>query len=308
MRAPGEHYLFAERLSLALLRKGGVVLLEHVQRVAALVGVDVGHHSARVVRRPVVAVDEARLHAVLLELLEENGVRIGPVDAHSRADEALLDLVLHRGRARLEDRVEVPEARRLLCACGRLDGLARAERVLVKPCVPLLSELVDRRADAARGGGRQVLGRAARRKVNVLEWLVLQFLEHRHPLVVGQFEHLRGCGDLAAHLAYEAVLADGHELGERPLDVAGAERLVELAARPEHRVEGVGPERAVFFLEGLLEGLHRRVVDVLPLREEEVAEARGRVLAFAADDYVAVSVTRLADRSPECFKRDCHFV
>ena len=94
VRAPGEHDLLAQRLVLALLRKGGVVLLEHVQRVAALVGVDVGHQSPRVVRRPVVAVDEARLHAVRLELLEEDGVRIGPVDAHSRAEKALLDLVL----------------------------------------------------------------------------------------------------------------------------------------------------------------------------------------------------------------------
>ena len=179
--------------------------------MAALVGVDVGHQSARVVRRPVVAVDEARLHAVLLELLEENGVRIGPVDVHSRADEALLDLVLHRGRACLEDRVEVREARRLLCARGRLDGLARTKRVLVKACVTLLTELVDRRVDAARGGGRQVLGRAARRKVNVLVSVVDKLLVHRLPIVDGQFEHLRRCGYLAVHLAYEAVLADGDE-------------------------------------------------------------------------------------------------
>ena len=306
VRAPCEHYLFAERLALALLREGRVLLLQLFEGGAALVGVDVGHHSARVVRRPVVAVDEARLHAVRLELLEEDGVRIGPVDAHSRADEALLDLVLDGGRARLENRVEVPEARRLLCARGRLDGLARTKRVLVKACVTLLTELVDRRVDAVRGGRRQVLGRAARRKVNVLEWLVLQFLEHRHPLVVGQFEHLRGGGDLAVNLAYEAVLADGHELGERLLDVAGAQRLVELAARSKDRVEGVGSERAVFLLEGLLEGLHRRVVGGLPLGEEVVAEARGSVLPLSADDYVAVSVMRLADQTAECINIQWH--
>ncbi len=211
VRASGEHYLFAERLALALPGEGGILRLEIFKCGTALVGVDVSHKSARVVRRPVVAVDEARLHAVRLELLEKDGVRVGPVDAHSRADQALLDLVLDGGRARLENRVEVPEARRLLCARGSLDGLARTKRVLVKACVTLLTELVDRRADTARGGGRQVLGSTARRKVDVLEWLVLQFLEHRLPLVVGQLEHLRRGGDLAVHLAYEAVLADGNE-------------------------------------------------------------------------------------------------
>ena len=122
VRAPGEHDLFAQRLALALLREGGVVLLEHVQRVATLVRVDVGHHAARIVRRPVVAVDEARLHAVRLELLEEDGVRLGPVDAHARADQAFLDLILHGGRARAEDSGEIAKARRLPGACGRLDG------------------------------------------------------------------------------------------------------------------------------------------------------------------------------------------
>ena len=299
VRAPGEHYLFAERLALALLRKGGVVLLEHVQRVAALVGVDVGHQSPRVVRRPVVAVDEARLHAVLLELLEENGVRIGSVDAHSRADQAFLDLVFNGCRTRLEDRGEVPEAGRLFCACGSLDRRARAERVGVETFILLLAELVDRRAEASRGSGRDVLRRAARREVDTFKWFGFQFLEHLLPLGIRELEHLRRGGDLAVHLAKEAVLADGHEGGERPLDVAGAERLVELAARSEHGVEGVGAERAVFVLERRLEGLHRRVVDGLPLREEEVAEARGRVLSLAADGYVAVSVARLVNQTAE---------
>ena len=291
--------LLAQRLALALLREGGVVLLEYIQRVAALVGVDVRHEPARVVRRPVVPVDEARLHAVRLELLEEDGVRVGPVDSHSRADQALLDLVLHRGRARIENRVEVSESGRLLCARGRLDGLARTKSVLVKACVTLLAELVDRRVDAARGGSRKVFRRAARREIYALERFVAKFLAHRLLVVGRELQHLGGGVQLADHLAYEAVLADGHEGGERPLDVAGAERLVELAARPEDRVEGVGPERAVFVLERRLEGLHRRVVDGLPLREEEVAEARGRVLSIAADGYVAVSVARLVNQTAE---------
>ena len=92
--APGEHDLVAQALALALRGEGRIVLLEHVERVAALVGVDVGHHTARVVRRPVVSVDEARLHAVRLDLFEEDVVRFGPIDAHSRAEKALLDLVL----------------------------------------------------------------------------------------------------------------------------------------------------------------------------------------------------------------------
>ena len=299
VRAPGEHDLVAQRHPLALLREGGVVLLEHVQCVATLVRVDVRHHAARVVRRPVVAVDEARLHAVRLELLEEDGVRIGPVDAHSRADQAFLDLVLHGGRARAENRGEVAESRRLPSACGRLDGRTRAERIGIEAFVLLLAELVDCRVDAARGGRREVLRRVARREVDALERIVAQLLAHRLLVGVRQLEHLRGGVELAVHLAQEAVLADGHEAGERPLDVAGAERLVELAARSEHRVEGVGSERAVFLLEGLLEGLHRRVVDGLPLREEEVAEARRCVLALSADDYVAVSVMRLADQAAE---------
>ena len=73
--APGEHDLFAQALALALRGEGRIVLLEHIERVAALLGVDVGHHAARVVRRPVVSVDEARLHAVRLDLLKEDVIR-----------------------------------------------------------------------------------------------------------------------------------------------------------------------------------------------------------------------------------------
>ncbi len=68
MGAPGEHDLFAQALALALRRERRVVPLELVERAAAILGMDVGHHAARVVRRPVVSVDEARLHAVRLDL------------------------------------------------------------------------------------------------------------------------------------------------------------------------------------------------------------------------------------------------
>ena len=219
----------------------------------------------------------------------------------------VFDLVFHGGRACAEDRGEVAESRRLLGTCGRLDGLARTERSDIEAFVLLLAEVLDRRVDAARSGRREVLRRVALRKVDALERIVAQLLAHRLLVGVRQLEHLRGGVELAVHLAQEAVLADGHEAGERPLDVTGAERLVELAARSEHRVEGVGSERAVFLLEGLLERRHRRVVRGFPLGEDEVAEPGGGLLALSSDDDVAGGERGRLGEGGERVKRNAHF-
>ena len=86
MGAADEHDLLAQVPALAAARQVRVLVQDLLEGRLARLGVDVGHEAARVVLGPVVAEDEARLDAVRLELVENNGIRRGAVHTHPRAD------------------------------------------------------------------------------------------------------------------------------------------------------------------------------------------------------------------------------
>ncbi len=129
----------------------------------------------------------------------------------------------------------------------------------------MVAERVNRRVNAACRRRRNIRRGAACGKIDLFERCVVQDLADCLLVVVREFQHLRGDVELAVDLAHEAVPADGREAGERLLHVAGAERLVHLAARAKDGIERMGAKRSVFPFEGLLEGGHRGVVGGLAL-------------------------------------------
>ena len=62
---------------------------------------------------------------------------------------------------------------------------------------------------------------------------------------------------------------------------------MQLVARADERVEGMGSEHAILVLQGGLEGGHRRVVGLVALRKDVVAELRDGLVAIVLDYYVA---------------------
>ena len=286
MRAPGEHDLLADRLALALRGEGGVLGLERVELGEARLGADVGHQAARVVRRPVVAVDEAGFDAVRLELVEEDGVGAGAVDAHALAETSPLHEIGDRGLSFGEGLAEVPQPGRLGRLRLLLELLPGAELVRLQTA-PFQLQLRDRRVDGPLGGGGDLLLRLERRKVDALRDAFGDLPADLETVLLRELEHLRRRVELAVRLGDETVLADGRQAGERRLHVAGAQRLVQLGALAQHGIEGVAPEDAVFLLERGLERLHRGVVGLGALGKDEVPEpGRGR-LALALHRDVA---------------------
>ena len=128
MGATRQHDLFTQRFAFAFLRQFGILLLKYSESLLALVRIDIRHEAARIVQRPVIAEDEARLHAVRLDFLKQDGVRFASIDAHARAKRAFLDAVLNRGRASFKDGLEIPKSRRFIGFCSRFGHLAFIER------------------------------------------------------------------------------------------------------------------------------------------------------------------------------------
>ncbi len=315
MGAPREEDLVAIGFAFALFGEGLVRVLKRLERVAARLGIHVGHVAVRVVLRPVVAIDEAGLDAVALELVEEHGIRVRPVDAHPDAEKPLLDLVLDGGLLLAEDRLQAAQAGRLVALCRRLGLLASLERMDIRvhivlrvcllPGLDLLLDIGNRLVQPPCRHAGDVLRRLALLEV-AGQRLVGDLLSDELPHPVREFAHLRACVEQAADFADVAVEFDGFKLRQRRLHVRRPEGLVHLGARPQDGVERMGAEDAVRLLQRRLEGRHRRVVGLRAVREDEVAEAHGGVAAFAAHDDVARREGGRVGDAPECIDIQWH--
>ncbi|MBR4676211.1 MAG: hypothetical protein IKP00_17275 [Victivallales bacterium] len=148
-------------------------------------------------------------------------------------------------------------------------------------------------------GDAHVGGRAARCQVRAVQGVLGDFFAHFFLVVGGEVQHLRGRVELAVDFCDEAVVAYLREVGQRLLHVHRAQRLVHLAAGAERRIERVRAEDAVLLLQRGLEGGHGGVVDLLGLREDQVAETRGGALALSLHREIAGGEVRLGGYGAE---------
>ena len=294
---PREHDLLAQRLALALLRERGVLFQKIIQLFDAFRRVEVRHHPVRVLRGPVVAVVEARLHAGRLEPVEDHGLRLGvQVDHHPLAELAPLDPVLDGGRFTADGGVD-PQTHRLVALDNGLGLPARIELLLFERPLPvrLLRRpgLLDRRVEPFPRGVDHVILALERLRIDALEVVLLDGVRHQLPVGCRKSENLRRREELAVQLADEPVLADLREVRDHRFDVADAKPLSELPARAEQTVERMFADLAELGHERLPERLHRGAVRLLVGVEHEGTEADGRPAALVLHDELAAVPPRV---------------